>query len=143
MKTDGPPARLLMAFNDHFRLSAHAVITNATGDGLLRKATYGAKGWGLSGGALEPCETIHACVQREYLEELDQAIELQALTGVYDHHAVNAQVFIFRARLPAPDAITLSDEHDDARDTALSALSPAQRAQDCLNDAGVAVSRKF
>ncbi len=40
-----------MAFNDTFRLSSHAVITNPDGHVLLLKANYGSFSWGLPGGA--------------------------------------------------------------------------------------------
>lgn len=59
-----------MAFNDTFRLSCHAVITNDEGKVLLLKANYGNYQWGLPGGALEPGETIHQALIRECLEEL-------------------------------------------------------------------------
>ncbi len=48
-----------MAFEDTFRLSSHAVITNSADEVLLLKANYGDGSWGLPGGALEPSETIH------------------------------------------------------------------------------------
>lgn len=42
-----------MAFTDFYRLSAHGVITNASGEVLLLKASYGELSWGLPGGALD------------------------------------------------------------------------------------------
>ena len=54
-----------MAFEDKFRLSSHAVITNDEGEVLLLKANYGDGNWGLPGGALEPNETIHEALIRE------------------------------------------------------------------------------
>ena len=54
-----------MAFDDKFRLSSHAVILNYIGEVLLLKAEYGAKSWGLPGGALEPGETIHEALLRK------------------------------------------------------------------------------
>ena len=57
-----------MSFEDQFRLSSHAVITNDHGHILQLKQTYGDKRWGLPGGALEPGETIHEALFRECLE---------------------------------------------------------------------------
>ena len=54
-----------MTLDDKFRLSSHAVILNPDGQVLLLKADYGAKSWGLPGGALEPGETIHEALLRE------------------------------------------------------------------------------
>lgn len=54
-----------MGFHDQYRLGGHAVITNECGEVLVLKATYGAMGWGLPGGAMDPGETIYECVQRE------------------------------------------------------------------------------
>lgn len=57
-----------MAFNDLFRLSSHAVITNDDGQVLLLKANYGNKHWGLPGGGLDPNETIHQALQANVLK---------------------------------------------------------------------------
>lgn len=65
-----------MGFEDFCRLGAHAVITNARGEVLMRKATYGALGWSLPGGPLDRGETIHECVRRECLEELGQDVKV-------------------------------------------------------------------
>lgn len=74
-----------MAFDDRFRISSHAVILNAQGEVLLLQASYGKQAWGLPGGALEPGETIHQALQRECLEELGVAVQIDCLTGVYYH----------------------------------------------------------
>ena len=47
-----------MAFQDFYRLSSHAVITNAVGQVLLLKANYADQAWGLPGVALDMVETI-------------------------------------------------------------------------------------
>lgn len=134
-----------MAFDDLFRLSAHAVITSPGDRILLLKANYGSRGWGLPGGALEPGETIHECIARECREELSQDIAIRHLTGVYYHKAYNSQVFIFRCDLPAPERIVLSAEHSEYRYFSLDELSPVQRtrAEACLNFRGVVASAKF
>jgi 8-oxo-dGTP diphosphatase len=43
-----------VAYIDKFRLSSHAVITDADDNVLLLKANYGGHDFGLPGGALEP-----------------------------------------------------------------------------------------
>jgi hypothetical protein len=57
--------------DDWFRLSVHAVITDAEGAVLLLKATYDDQAWGLPGGALDPGETIHEGLRRECREDQD------------------------------------------------------------------------
>ncbi len=134
-----------MAFNDLYRLSAHAVIVNTSGDVLQLKATYGSLAWGLPGGALEPGETIHECVLRECREELGCDVVIGELTGVYFHAAHNSHVFIFRCSLATDDAIHLSAEHSEYRYFATAELSSVQRTrvEDCLSFASSVVSRKF
>ena len=134
-----------MAFDDLYRLSAHAVITDAAHRVLLLKATYGALSWGLPGGALEPGETIHECVRRECLEELGLEIDVRCLTGVYFHAAVNSHAFIFRAALAADAQVRLSAEHSEWRWCPLDELSPVQRVRvdDCLRFDGQVQSRRF
>lgn len=134
-----------MAFNDTFRLSSHAVITNALGEVLLLKANYGDGVWGLPGGALEPGETIHEALLRECWEELAVQVTIDYLSGVYYHSAHNSQAFIFRARLPEIVAIQLSCEHTAHCYTPLSKLAPVQRrrVEECLAFAGQVVSAKF
>lgn len=134
-----------MAFNDTFRLSAHAVITNAVGDVLMLKATYGEMRWGLPGGALEPGETIHAAVARECMEELGCAVEIGPLTGVYYHGAYGSQAFIFRCALADAAHIALSDEHSEWRFVPRAELSPVQRrrVEECLAYDGIVRSAAF
>jgi 8-oxo-dGTP diphosphatase len=134
-----------MAFNDTFRLSSHAVITNSDGHVLLLKATYGSFSWGLPGGALEPNETIHDALSRECREELGIDVTINYLSGVYFHSAYNSQAFIFRCSFPPSTTIQLSHEHSEFRFTPISELSKVQqiRINDCLNYSGVVVSNKF
>jgi 8-oxo-dGTP diphosphatase len=54
-----------VAYNDKFRLSSHAVITDTDDNVLLLKANYGGHDFSLPGGVLEPSETIHQALQGE------------------------------------------------------------------------------
>lgn len=141
-----------MAFNDTFRLSSHAVITNAQGQVLLLKANYGNFAWGLPGGALEPSETIHEALVRECQEELGLSVRVNYLSGVYYHSAYQSQAFIFRCELRLPDMIEteplpiqLSHEHSEFAFHDIDTLSAVQqqRIKDCLNFNGVVMSAKF
>ncbi|QDF68557.1 NUDIX domain-containing protein [Shewanella sp. SNU WT4] len=134
-----------MAFDDTFRLSSHAVITNADLAVLMVKANYGDRAWGLPGGALEPGETIHEALARECLEELGCQVTIKQLTGVYYHSAFNSQAFIFRCELSDDAIIQLSSEHTDYEFQAISRLSAVQqrRIYDCLAFTGTVVSAKF
>ena len=134
-----------MAFDDTFRLSAHAVIVNSQSQVLQLASTHGASSWGLPGGALEPGETIHEAVERECLEELGSPVTIRHLTGVYYHSAYNSQAFIFRGDLPEGAEIHLSPEHSAYRWFALEELSPVQRrrVEDCLSFTGTVVSARF
>jgi len=151
-----------VAFNDTFRLSSHAVITNAQGQVLLLKANYGNFAWGLPGGALEPGETIHEALVRECQEELGLGVQVNYLSGVYYHSAYQSQAFIFRCELvlselpDGPDVaknvaedeslpIHLSHEHSEFAFHDIDTLSAVQqqRIQDCLNFNGVVMSAKF
>jgi 8-oxo-dGTP pyrophosphatase MutT (NUDIX family) len=136
---------MTMAFNDMFRLSAHAVITNTQGQVLQVKATYGDKCWGLPGGALELGETIHQAVKRECLEELGCDINIDYLSGVYYHSAYQSQVFIFKCTLAEPFTIKLSNEHSEYQYTDLFALSAVQlhRVKACIGFVGEVDSRVF
>ncbi|AXK38772.1 NUDIX hydrolase [Crenobacter cavernae] len=134
-----------MAFDDRFRLSAHAVITDAAGAVLQLKANYGDFGWGLPGGALDPGETIHEALLRECREELGVDVAVQQLTGVYYHAVYASQVFIFRCTLPDGACLLLSDEHSAWRYFSLSELSAVQRHRidDCLGYDGTVRSARF
>ncbi|ABL98229.1 NUDIX hydrolase [Shewanella amazonensis] len=133
-----------MAFDDTFRLSSHAVITNDKNNVLLLKADYGNKHWGLPGGALEPGETIHQALIRECLEELGQLVAIDYLSGVYFHSAYNSQAFIFRARLTSPNII-LSPEHSEYGFFVPDSLHAVQqrRISECLDFNGKVVSAAF
>ncbi|CAN5694158.1 hypothetical protein BH23GEM9_BH23GEM9_21340 [soil metagenome] len=102
-----------MGFDDRFRLSAHAVVTDIHGRVLLLKATYGAQSWGLPGGALDPGETVHDCLLRECTEESGCAIAVHYLSGVYHHRAVSSHAFVFRCSLPSDTVIRLSEDHSE------------------------------
>jgi 8-oxo-dGTP diphosphatase len=137
--------KIIMAFNDLFRLSSHAVITNDDGQVLLLKANYADKHWGLPGGGLDPNETIHQALQRECLEELGCEVDVQYLSGVYFHSAYQSQAFIFRCQLPQCAQIQLSDEHSEYAYVAVAELSTIQqqRVNECLSFSGVVRSAAF
>ena len=128
-----------------YRMSSHAVITNAEQQVLLLKANYTNRAWGLPGGGLDVGETIHQALLRECLEELGCHIEIAYLSGVYYHAAVNSHAFIFRCHLPAQTQIQLSDEHSEYRWFDIAQLSDVQqkRVLDCLNFTGTVQSASF
>ncbi|MCE6008031.1 NUDIX hydrolase [Acinetobacter soli] len=134
-----------MAFSDVYRVGAHAVITNHTGQVLLLKATYGDLAWGLPGGGIDPDETILEGLKRECREELGVEIEVEALTGVYLHAEINAHVSIFRCHIDAAADIILSHEHSDFAYHDLEQLSAVQRqrVEDCIYFNGEVIFRKF
>ncbi len=139
-----------MAFDDHFRLSVHAVITNLENEVLQLKATYGDKHWGLPGGALEPQETIHQALLRECHEELGQEIVVDYMSGMYYHSHYNSHALIFRCHLIAnpkdsTEVITLSSEHSEYRYFKLDELSKVQRqrVEECINFDGRVKSAAF
>lgn len=134
-----------MSFDDWFRLSVHAVITNMSGEVLLLKATYGDQTWGLPGGALDPGETIHEGLQRECAEELGCAVDIQYLSGVYSHSKVQSHALIFRCALPQGTQIHLSPEHSAFDYFAPEALPPVQlrRVVECLQYEGRVRSARF
>jgi len=134
-----------VGFEDRFRLSAHAVITDAAGRVLLLKADYGDQAWGLPGGGLEPGETLHEALLRECREELGCEVTPGYLSGVYYHSALDAHAAIFRCHLPEGARVRLSAEHSEQRYFDLDELNPIQRqrVEDCLNFDGNARSRRF
>ena len=134
-----------MAFHDLYRMSSHAVITNADHQILLLKATYADHAWGLPGGGLDVGETIHQALIRECKEELNCEIEILYLSGVYFHSAVHSHAFIFRCLLKSDQSIQLSNEHSAYQWFDLSELSPIQqiRVQDCLAFNGEVRSQSF
>lgn len=134
-----------MAYEDKFRLSSHAIITNVEGKILLLKATYTNKAWGLPGGSLEPGETIHEALYRECKEELGVDIEILYLSGIYFHQSHDSHTCIFRCNIIGNHPIQLSSEHSEYGYFALDELTPVQlhRVMDCLNFNGTVKSAKF
>lgn len=134
-----------MSYEDKYRLSVHAVFTNAENKILLVKATYGNYHWGLPGGSLEPGETIHEALIRECKEELGIDATVLYMSGMYFHQAHHSHACIFRCEMPATSKIKLSSEHSDYRYFALDELSNVQRhrVSDCLNFDGKVQSAKF
>jgi 8-oxo-dGTP diphosphatase len=134
-----------MSFDDWFRLSVHAVITDAEERVLLLKAAYGDAGWGLPGGALDPGETIHEGLLRECREELGSDVTVRYLSGVYAHAKVQFHAFIFRCTLPSHARIVLSAEHTESKFFEVADLPPVQRRRvlECLQFDGVVRSAKF
>ena len=134
-----------MGFNDFYRFSVHAVITNSEGNVLLLKQTYGDKRWGLPGGGVEPGETIHEAIKRECNEEIGLDILVSAFTGLYYHKSFNSQVGIFKCELPEGIQIRLSSEHSEYKWVNTSELGEVQRlrVQDAIDFNGQVVSRAF
>ena len=134
-----------MAFEDTFRLSSHAVISNDKQEVLLLKANYGDGNWGLPGGALDPGETIHQALERECSEEIGCEVEIKYLSGVYYHSSYNSQAFIFRCEIAAGSKIKLSSEHTEYKYHDIESMSAVQkrRIKECLAYNGSVVSAKF
>jgi 8-oxo-dGTP pyrophosphatase MutT (NUDIX family) len=134
-----------MAFEDKFRLSSHAVITNDKLEVLVLKANYGDGHWGLPGGALELGETIHEALLRECREEINCEITIEYLSGVYYHSTYNSQAFIFRCNITAQAVIELSNEHTQFKYQNIESMSAVQqqRVKECLAFKRVVVSAKF
>jgi len=133
-----------VAYEDLYRLSANAVITDEQQRVLLLKSTYGATSWELPGGALDPGETLQECVERECEEELGHRIHVLYLSGVYYHKVHNSHAFIFRAEL-CSEPLVLSGEHSEFRYFAVEEMTSVQRrrVEDCLRFNGQVVSAKF
>ncbi|KUJ83325.1 NUDIX domain-containing protein [Microbulbifer flavimaris] len=134
-----------MGFEDTYRLSAHAVITNEAGEILQLRATYADCSWGLPGGALDRGETVHEALLRECREELGREVGIDYLSGIYYHRVYGSHVFIFRAHFVDSGVITLSDEHSEMGYFPLDTLSPVQRQRvvDCLEFDGRVRSARF
>lgn len=134
-----------MGFEDRFRLSVHAVVTDERERVLLLRATYADGAWGLPGGALEPGETVHEALLRECREELGCAVEVRYLSGVYFHSVHDSHALVFRCDLPPGAVPRLSPEHSEWRYFPLEELAPVQRTrvEDCLRFDGSARSRRF
>jgi len=134
-----------MAYQDFYRLSVHAVISDADEKVLFVKTTYGAMGWTLPGGAVDPGETVHETLKRECLEELGRDVEVLYLSGVYFHKTHNSHAFVFRCKFSDQKDIQLSSEHSEYRYTPASELKDSHqiKIQDCFGYTGTTVSRKF
>ena len=134
-----------MAFSDHYRVGAHAVISNREGEILLLKANYGSFCWGLPGGGIDQGETILQGLIRECQEELGIIVQVEYLSGLYLHREIQAHVSIFRCHLPINAQIRLSDEHSAYHFFKLDELQPIQkqRVEDCLNFQGQVAFRSF
>jgi 8-oxo-dGTP pyrophosphatase MutT (NUDIX family) len=134
-----------MAFDDQFRLSAHAVFTDKDGKILQLKATYGEKDWGLPGGSLEPGETIHEALIRECREELGVEIDVLYMSGMYFHKKYNSHACVFKCEMQKNSEIKLSSEHSEFRYFTLDEMTPVQRhrVMDCLQFDGKIKSAKF
>jgi 8-oxo-dGTP pyrophosphatase MutT (NUDIX family) len=134
-----------VGFDDRYRLSAHAVITDSHGRVLLLKAAYGAHSWGLPGGGLDPGETLHEALLRECREELGCSVDVAYLSGVYYHSSLESHAAIFRCHLSEDAKLELSREHSEFRYFDLADLPAVQRVrvEDCLHFDGNARSRRF
>ena len=134
-----------MGFEDWFRLSAHAVITDPKGRVLQLKATYGEKAWCLPGGALDPAETVHEALSRECAEELGCEIRIVYLSGVYSHTKIQSHAFIFRCELNKGSEIKLSAEHSEYRYFSTDELGAVQqrRVLECIGYQGQVRSARF
>lgn len=134
-----------MSFEDQFRLSSHAVITNAQQQVLLLRASYTDQAWGLPGGSLNPGETVHHALLRECKEELNCDIHIHYLSGIYYHQRYQSQACIFRCSLADDAIITLSDEHTQYQYQTIDTLNAMQqqRINDCLKFTGYVNSAQF
>ena|SRR3990167_10249044 len=135
-----------MAFDDFYRLSAHAVFTNDNGKVLLLKATYAELRWGLPGGSIDPGETVHETLVRECQEELGlEDIKILYMSGIYFHHVHNTHACVFRCEMPRASRIVLSSEHSEYRYFSLDEMSEIQRQRvlECLQFDGTIKSAKF
>ena len=136
-----------MAYNDKFRISVHAVITDRAGKLLLLKMAYADKHWSLPGGAIERGETIYEALKRECKEELGVKIKIQYLSGVNYHKKHDSFAFVFRCKLPSKAKIRLSSEHSAFNyfDIKSREVSPIQhdRVKDCLRFKGKIISKIY
>jgi ADP-ribose pyrophosphatase len=90
-------------------MGAAAIITNAAGEILLVKHSYGKNNWDLPGGKSEVKESVQETAAREVLEETGLQVEIGALTGIYYDPAYDMHHFVFIAaiqgdQLPVPSS---------------------------------------
>lgn len=132
-------------FNNTYRFSVHAIILNEKGQVLQLKQSYKNKLWGLPGGGVEPCETIHEALKRECMEEIGVDINIIALTGFYYHEHYNSQVGIFMCKIDGETKIRLSEEHSEYKYFDINNLGQVQqrRVMDAIDFDGVVASRAF
>src|SRR3990167_70583 len=116
-----------MAFDDFFRMIAHAVITNQEGKVLMLKATYAECRWGLPGGSIDPGETIHQTLIRECQEELGLPVKILYMSGIYYHSIHNTHACVFRCQISEKSKIILSEEHSEYGYFTLDEMSEVQR----------------
>lgn len=134
-----------MGYEDLYRLSVHAVITNSNKEVLFVKTSYGAKAWTLPGGAIDPGESIHEALIRECKEELNRTIKINYLSGVYYHEAHNSHAFIFQCEFEDDLQIELSDEHTEFGFLGLDEMKASHRekVRHCFEFNGTVVSGIF
>jgi 8-oxo-dGTP pyrophosphatase MutT (NUDIX family) len=111
----------------------------------MLKTTYGAKGWTLPGGAIDPGETIHETLVRECREEMQCEVDLKYLSGVYYHKQHNSQAFVFRCEFKSTAPIRLSEEHSEFKYIPIHDLKDSHRIkiEHCLKYSGYTESAKF
>ena len=134
-----------MGFDDTFRMSSHAVITDNEGRVLMLKATYGNFSWSFPGGALDPGETVHDALRRECMEELGCSVRILYLSGIYHQPRVNSHALIFRCELMENARLVLSEEHSEWKYMRIGEMSESQkkRVEDCLSFSGEVMSWTF
>ncbi len=134
-----------MAYQDLYRLSVHAVILDESNNVLFVKTTYGAMGWTLPGGAVDPGETVHETLLRECKEELGRDIEILYLSGVYYHTNHNSHALVFSCKFTDGLPIKLSEEHSEFKFFNVVELkgSHKEKIEDCFKYQGVTMSRKY
>ncbi len=87
-----------------------AIIPDDDGRVLMLRARYSGR-WILPGGAIDAGEDPHAGTLRECQEELDAAVTIEQLTGVYAHPSGQELLVAFRCA-PLTTPPQLSEEHE-------------------------------
>jgi ADP-ribose pyrophosphatase YjhB (NUDIX family) len=93
-----------------FRVAVNAVIERDGRVLLTRRRDNG--WWNLSGGGVEPGESVSEGLQREMLEEIGVEVEIVRLAGVYSKPQKSEVVLVFLCHLAADqeDALRTSEE---------------------------------